>query len=134
MLTRYTREPYESLFGEYARITLDRAMCWQPARGYELPGDPRGWTYGDAAWATCGVRCAAVLELKFTRDFPRWMSDLVARFDLQRIGFSKYVTSTLQRLDSSHGGRDFGRRAVFGGSLRASTAARSSLEALPHSG
>src|SRR6185369_4472668 len=52
MLTRYTREPYESVFGEYARITLDRAMCWQPAQGYELPGNPRAWTYTDAAWAT----------------------------------------------------------------------------------
>jgi hypothetical protein len=123
MLTRYTREPYESVFGEYARITLDRAMCWQPARGYDVPGDPRAWSYVDAAVATCGVRCAAVLELKFTRDFPRWMSDLIAEFDLQRIGYSKYVWSTTQRLDTAHGGRDFDRRAVHAGIPRSRASA-----------
>jgi hypothetical protein len=134
LISRYTREPYESAFGEYARLTLDRAMCWQPVRGYELPGDPRAWTYADAAWATCGVRCAAVLELKFTRDFPRWMSDLVAQFDLQRIGFSKYVSSVTQRLDTSHGGRDFDRRAALGGTFGATRAAAAPLTAFPHPG
>jgi hypothetical protein len=77
LLSRYTREPYESAFGEYARLTLDRAMCYQLPRGYDLPEDPRGWTYVDAAWATGGVRCAIVLELKFTRDFPRWIAEAV---------------------------------------------------------
>ena len=31
-----------------------------------------------------------VLELKFTWSFPRWMQDLVERFDLDRASFSKY--------------------------------------------
>jgi len=115
LMTRYTREPYESVFGEYARLTLDRAMCFQPARGYDVREDPRAWTYSDASWATVGVRCAAILELKFTRDFPRWMSDLVAEFDLQRIGYSKYVTSIFHRLTTSRGGMDFGRRSAIGG-------------------
>src|SRR5213078_2132735 len=47
--SRYTREPYESLFGDYARLTLDRAMCYQPARSFDLPEEPRAWTYVDAA-------------------------------------------------------------------------------------
>lgn len=114
ILSRYTREPYESIFGDYARITFDRAMCFQPARGYNIPEDPRAWTYVDAAWATEGIRYAAVLELKFTREFPRWMSDLVAEFDLQRIGYSKYVSSILRKLDTARGGLDFQRRSAFG--------------------
>jgi hypothetical protein len=113
IFSRYTREAYESVFGEYARLTLDRAMCYQPARSCELREDPRGWIYADAAWATEGIRSATVLELKFTRDFPRWMSDLVAEFDLQRVGFSKYLASIFHRLDSSHGGMDFDRQAMF---------------------
>lgn len=115
ILSRYTREPYESSFGDYARITLDRAMCFQRADGFELTADPRAWTYVDAAWATGGVRCAMVLELKFTREFPRWMSDLAAEFDLERVGYSKYVSSVSRRLDSARGGMDFQRRAAFGG-------------------
>jgi len=115
VLSRYTREPYESVFGDYARITLDRAMCFQTAESAEMPGDPRAWTYVDGAPAMDGVRCALLLELKFTRDFPRWMSDLVGEFDLERIGYSKYVSSVFRRLESSRGGADLQRRAVFGG-------------------
>jgi hypothetical protein len=113
--SRYTREPYESRFGDYARLTFDREMCFQPAAGDGLPADPRAWTYVDAAWATGGVRCAAVLELKFTRDIPRWMSDTVAEFDLEPVGYSKYVSSILRRLDSARGGMDFQRRATVKG-------------------
>lgn len=115
ILLRYTREPYESIFGDYARLTLDRAMCFQPARGYDLREDPRAWTYVDAAGETAGVRCAMLIELKFTREFPRWMSDLVAEFNLERIGFSKYMTSIGRSLEFAHGGTDFQRTAAFRG-------------------
>jgi hypothetical protein len=118
LCARYTREPYESLFGDYARLTLDRAMCYQPARSVDLPEEPRAWTYVDAAPVTGGIRRALVLELKFTRDFPRWMSDLVAEFDLERTGFSKYVSSILHRLDRSHGGMDVDRISTIGGIVK----------------
>src|SRR6185436_16569151 len=91
----------------------DRAMCFQPAQG--RAEDPRGWTYTDAPWATGGVRQAGVLELKFTREFPRWMADLVAEFELERVGYSKYVSAVHHRLDTAHGGRDFDRRATVWG-------------------
>jgi hypothetical protein len=113
LFSRYTREPYESIFGEYARVTFDRAMCYQRAQG--RAEDPRGWTYTDAPWATGGVRQAGVLELKFTREFPRWMADLVAEFELERVGYSKYVSAVHHRLDTAHGGRDFDRRATVWG-------------------
>ena len=109
---RYTREPYESVFGDYARLTLDRAICFQPADGWDLAPDPRGWTYVDGAETTGGRRCSAVLELKFTREFPRWMSDLVGSFDLERTGYSKYVSSLDRRMETRRGGRDFQRHAA----------------------
>jgi len=115
--SRYTREPFESIFGDYARLTLDRAMCYQPAGNVELPEESRAWTYIDAARATGGVRRALILELKFTRDFPRWMSDLVAEFDLERVGFSKYVSSMLHHLDRAHGGADSDRISTVGARL-----------------
>jgi SPX domain protein involved in polyphosphate accumulation len=113
VFSRYTREPYESVFGDYARLTLDRAMCYQPAQG--RAEDPRRWAYTDASWATGGMRQAGVLELKFTREFPRWMADLAAEFELERIGYSKYVAAVGHRLDTGHGGRDFDRRPMVWG-------------------
>ena len=115
---RYTREAYESVFGEYARLTFDRAMCWQSASGWSLKSDPRAWSYVDGPQDTRGVRCAALIELKFTRDFPRWMSDLVAEFDLERVGYSKYFVATHQRLDLAHGDVGFEQCAAMPGAYR----------------
>ena len=95
---RYTREAYESVFGEYARITFDRAMCWQRIDGTGWSLQPRAWSYVDSAPAMQGIRDAMLIELKFTRRFPRWMADLVAEFDLERRGFSKFVWSMSRQL------------------------------------
>lgn len=114
IFVRYTREPYESVFGNYARITFDRSICFQEARGFDLREDPRAWCYADAAWATKGVRTATIVELKTTTDVPRWMSDLVAEFDLQRIGYSKYATSMTHRAESAWRRMDISRKATVG--------------------
>ncbi|MCA9322178.1 MAG: polyphosphate polymerase domain-containing protein [Planctomycetes bacterium] len=103
VMCRYTREPYESAFGEYARVTFDRAVCFQEARDFELLGNPRDWSYVDAEWATRGIRCASIIELKFTNEFPRWMSDLVAEFELERMGYSKYNSSIIHRAQKALG-------------------------------
>jgi hypothetical protein len=129
--SRYTREPYESAFGEYARLTLDRAMAYQPARTLGLREPPKGWTYVDAAWAVGGLRRALVLELKFTHGFPRWMSDLVAEFDLERIGYSKYVSSIRHRLDREHGGVESDRVSALGGGRTQGRPAAATGNALP---
>jgi hypothetical protein len=113
LFVRYTREAYESVFGEYARLTFDRAMCWQRATGWSRKADPRAWSWVDGPENTRGIRCAALIELKFTRDFPRWMSDLVAEFDLERVGYSKYFVATHQRLDIAHGDVGFERRSAM---------------------
>jgi hypothetical protein len=114
IFVRYTREPYESVFGNYARITFDRAICFQDANGMRLPEDPRAWCFTDAAWATKGTRAATILELKTTTDVPRWMCDLIKEFDLQRIGFSKYATSIRHREESAWGRLDGERLAAVG--------------------
>jgi len=94
----YLREAWESPGEGWVRVTFDRHIqgAWYdgaeelaiPARGTrpELHGFPRD-----------GV----VLELKFTHGAPRWLSQLVQAFDLQRRSVSKYCacieTMGLQR-------------------------------------
>ncbi len=115
MRSRYSREAYESVFGEYARITFDRAMCYQSFEGDGAIEDPLGWRYIDGAGEMFDVPRAFLIELKFSRDFPRWMSDLVAELDLVRCGFSKYIVSMTRLLDGASGGVEFHRRASVRG-------------------
>ena len=82
-LIRYSREAYNSAFGDPVRITFDRDLVHQEARGSNHRGDPRQWTSMDSR--------DVVLELKFTEAFPFWVGDLIRRFDLRRIGYGKYV-------------------------------------------
>lgn len=111
---RYTREAYESVFGEYARITFDRAMCYQAIGDDPFGATPNGWIYVDAPFATDAVRCAMLIELKFTSRFPRWMSDLVAEFGLERCGFSKYVQAIGRQQARQAGGVELHRVAGIG--------------------
>lgn len=114
LLTRYNREPYESAFGDYARITFDRAMCHQRARGFDLRGDENSWTYVDSGALLGGEGPSTLIELKFGRLFPAWMSDLVRTFDLERVGFSKYAASVLYCVQYQSGAAlDRGRRSIL---------------------
>lgn len=115
IFVRYTREPYESVFGNYARLTFDRSICFQDAYGIQLPEDPHAWCFVDAAWATKGTRTATILELKTTTDVPRWMCDLITEFNLQRVGYSKYATSVRHREESAWRRLDGQRIATMGG-------------------
>ncbi len=99
---RYTREAYESLFGDYARLTIDREMSFQRVTAGELCPDPKAWNSIDSWQDMDRVRNGMLIELKFTRDFPRWMADLVAEFDLERTGYSKYVISVDHELAQQH--------------------------------
>lgn len=114
ILCRYTREPFESIFGEYARITFDRSMCYQAAHDFEVPGNSRRWGYIDSLTTTRGIPRAAIMELKFTNEFPRWMSDLISEFGLERMGFSKYGSSVSQWTSDERGMGSFERTTCHG--------------------
>ncbi len=90
VLVRYTREAYESVVDDYARVTFDRDIRYQLADGYDLLGDPRAWVSIDGARET-GSGAFACLELKCEAAFPSWIQDLVRTFDLSRGSYSKYV-------------------------------------------
>lgn len=109
---RYTREAYESVFGEYARLTIDRAMCFKPVQGDGITEDRGGWTPSDAGFEMQGIRAAALVELKFTNSIPRWMSDLAVEFGLERVGYSKYCSAIRRHVQMGIRSQDFERIAI----------------------
>jgi hypothetical protein len=93
------REAYEAkLAGEDVRLTVDRELVYQAARGAGFSVDERRWLPirdGDDGQPAFGYP-RAVLELKFNGSAPAWMVELVRRFDLRREAFSKYTSAALQ--------------------------------------
>jgi SPX domain protein involved in polyphosphate accumulation len=93
------REAFESRIpGEDVRLTLDRDLMYQPAEGFGF--SPVEGRYvpiheGDDSRTSHGSR-RVMLELKFNGTPPRWMTELVRHFNLQREAFSKYTTAALQ--------------------------------------
>lgn len=93
------REAFESRIpGEDVRLTVDRELMYQPADGFGF--SPVEHRYvpiheGDD-WRTSHGSRRAMLELKFNGTPPRWMTELVRHFNLQREAFSKYTTAALQ--------------------------------------
>ncbi len=93
------REAFESRIpGEDVRLTVDRDLEYQHAEGFGFAPSDRRWAAiheGDDTRPAYGKR-RAMLELKFNGSPPRWMTELVRHFNLQREAFSKYTTAALQ--------------------------------------
>ncbi len=100
VLVRAHRESYCTPdLREDVRLTFDREICFQPARGTSLHGDPRAWVPIDGE-AQHGHRGAhTMIELKFPRLAPLWMSRLIDRLDMWRVGYSKYIAAVQSLLD-----------------------------------
>ena len=93
-LVRYEREPYFSLVDDYARVTFDRSLAFQPASELSLVPAHERWTYVDDAVSqrsTYAGQSVVLLELKFTNVVPHWMRHMVHTLDLQRLAFCKYT-------------------------------------------
>lgn len=92
-LVRYAREAWVSEVDDYARVTFDSALEYQPHPDWELDDDPGDWRSADDP-ATLGVpRSDVIVEMKFAEQIPSWMAAFGRRFDLARRGFSKYCSS-----------------------------------------
>lgn len=87
------REAYASIdASEGVRLTLDRDIRYQPARGFTLEGLPGAWV------PLCGVgsyqpNATTLVELKFRGAAPVWLDELVQRLHLTRCSYSKYVSA-----------------------------------------
>lgn len=92
VLSQYRRKAYVSDVDDYARVTFDRDLRCQPARGYSLLPDTDAMVPLDHEHLF-DQGCSVVLELKcYTTRVPLWMVDLIRTFDLRRRSFSKYMT------------------------------------------
>lgn len=95
LLMCYTRESYFSKIDQYARVSFDRQLFYQPTTSWDSWGRDGRWLSMDSSLAQnkqysfSGV----VLELKSLSDVPRWMIDLVMEFELVRTGNCKYSTA-----------------------------------------
>jgi hypothetical protein len=90
---RYTRESYSSVIDDYARVTLDRKLCYTPCRSWDFPGEDRRWWKMDSMDALKRPFSGHILELKTYRNAPQWMIEMTERFNLVRTGFCKYSTA-----------------------------------------
>jgi len=103
VLIRCWREAYASVDAhEDIRVTLDRQIVFQPARGTDFVGDPQRWSSIDGREQHGSYGPHVMLELKFPRRAPWWMRQLVNQLEAKRVGFSKYVAAirTMQEAEA----------------------------------
>ncbi len=99
---RYLREAYLGRNDRYARLTFDRRLQYRPWFRLDFGLNEDGWYHFDSELVFNRPYSAVILELKTFSDAPLWMVDLAERFDLQRVGFSKYFAA--MRLESLYRG------------------------------
>ena len=104
IFTCYERRAFVSEIDDYARLTMDINMRYRSQtvldsrQPYSLCRDHRCVSYD-----VQGIyedephyRGAVILELKATSGFvPIWMIELIRRYELKQVGFSKYAQSSL---------------------------------------
>jgi hypothetical protein len=112
LVVEYEREAYVSPRGEYARVSFDRKVsyfttvepCFESERRRQ-----RALSLGE------GARSAAVLlELKCETQVPAFMVDVIRRYELNRIGISKYTRATRANLAEARASDPWLERIVHG--------------------
>ncbi len=102
VLTQYTRKAYISDVDDYARVTFDIDLRYQPENNYNLVPDENQMIHLDHP-LRFDPDCNVILELKcYPSQVPFWMIDLIKQFNLQRRSFSKYVTGVTEVLQLFH--------------------------------
>jgi hypothetical protein len=92
LLVRYEREAWVSLVDEYARVTFDYALEYQPQDAWSFEHEEGGWLPADDPGAMKARGSHAILELKFGASAPGWMASMARDLELWRVGYSKYCT------------------------------------------
>jgi hypothetical protein len=112
LVVEYEREAYVSPRGEYARVSFDRKVSYfstyEPCFESERPWQ-RALALGE------GARSAAVLlELKCETQIPPFMVDVIRRYELHRVGLSKYTRATRAKLAEARATDPFLERMAHG--------------------
>ena len=88
VLVRYIRQAFEGSSSSRVRITFDRNLSYKMVNSPELE-------VGGVGWQSVPMDFV-VLEIKFSDNYPAWLSDLVKIFDLKQTSMSKYVSTVKQ--------------------------------------
>jgi hypothetical protein len=91
-ILRYRREPWFSVADDYARVTFDSQLMYQPTLSWDDWGRRRTWRNLDLA-PHPERYAGTILELKTSAFVPSWMQDLICRFELQRRAVCKYAAA-----------------------------------------
>jgi hypothetical protein len=92
VVVEYEREAYVSPRGEYARVSFDRRVAYFPTHDFCFRSDrarSRALSMGEGQKSSM-----IVLELKCETQIPPFMVDVIRRYELHRIGLSKYSRAT----------------------------------------
>jgi len=91
VLVTYSREAYQSPVGNHVRITFDRNIVGRRCTLWQEVMSPRDVSPSYVSPSDGGpVADGVVVEMKYTREYPEWMRELVQLFELQRVSFPKY--------------------------------------------
>ncbi|MCB9890941.1 MAG: polyphosphate polymerase domain-containing protein [Planctomycetes bacterium] len=85
----YERQAFVGAYHLGTRLTFDRDLRYAAVDDLDTPDD-------DKEWKSTGID-GVVVELKFFRGMPGWMQEIVRRFGLKRVSFSKYCLSVQAR-------------------------------------
>jgi len=112
LVVDYEREAYASPRGEYARVSFDRKIRYFSTREACFESERR-WQRALALGE--GARSAAVLlELKCETQVPPFMVDVIRRYELNRVGLSKYSRATRASLAEARASDPFLERIADG--------------------
>ena len=98
VLTQYDRMAWISEADEYARVTFDANLQCCEEHDFNVKPDPKRMESYDTT-SIFGPDAQCILELKGqVSNLPLWMVDLIQRFDLRKMAFSKFRYGMLRVL------------------------------------
>jgi len=102
IFTQYERKAYLSVIDDYARVTFDRHLRYYLEDSLNLIPDENKLKNYDHEDLFFGEDGDHILELKCPTKVPIWIFDIIKKYDLSRIGFSKYGNSMFESLSLDH--------------------------------
>ena len=101
VLVQYKREAWVSRLNDYARISIDGHVECQQCNEFTLEANEAAWRPIDSPLPIWLPESTCIIELKWADMVPRWMMQIVQRFELLRHAFSKYCYS-MEALSDDH--------------------------------
>jgi hypothetical protein len=103
VLVRACREAYSSADAhEDVRVTIDRRISFQQARGPGFEAGGNDWIPIDGEEEHGRPAGPVMLELKFPGAPPLWMAALIQRLEMSRIAYSKYMAAARSLIEGHH--------------------------------